>query len=50
MAKKVLKYNEEQFISLLESIVKKVKKEEKLNESREERFSNAKKIIRKNRI
>ncbi|MFN7656263.1 MAG: hypothetical protein ACK5OW_00570 [bacterium] len=33
MAKKVLRYTEEQFITLLENIVKKVKAEETLNES-----------------
>jgi hypothetical protein len=34
MAKKVLRYTEEQFITLLENIVKKVKQEERLNENR----------------
>lgn len=34
MAKKVLRYTEEQFITLLENIVKKVKEEERLNENR----------------
>ena len=34
MAKKVLRYTEEQFITLLENIVKKVKEEEILNENR----------------
>ena len=34
MAKKVLKYTEEEFVTLLENIVKRVKKEERLNESR----------------
>ncbi len=34
MAKKVLRYTEEQFITLLENIVKKVKAEETLNESK----------------
>jgi hypothetical protein len=38
MAKRVLRYTEEQFITLLENIVKKVKSEEKrINESRNER-------------
>ena len=34
MAKKVLRYTEEEFITLLENIVKKVKQEERINESR----------------
>ena len=34
MAKKVLKYTEEEFVTLLENIVKRVKKEERLEESR----------------
>lgn len=34
MAKKVLKYTEEEFVTLLENIVKRVKKEERINESR----------------
>jgi hypothetical protein len=34
MAKKVLRYTEEEFITLLENIVKRVKKEEDLNEAR----------------
>ncbi len=41
MAKKVLKYTEEEFVTLLENIVKRVKKEERLEESR--------KIVRKSR-
>ena len=32
MAKKVLKYSEEEFVTLLENIVNRVKKEEKLTE------------------
>ncbi len=40
MAKKVLKYSEEEFVTLLENIVKRVKKEERLTESRKERTSN----------
>jgi hypothetical protein len=39
MAKKVLRYTEEEFITLLENIVKRVKKEEALNESRKRRMS-----------
>jgi len=39
MAKKVLRYTEEQFVTLLENIVKKVKQQEKINESRERRNS-----------
>jgi hypothetical protein len=35
MSKKVVRYTEEQFISLLENIVKRVKKEEKINHIRE---------------
>ena len=34
MAKKVLKYTEEEFVTLLENIVKRVKKEERIKESR----------------
>jgi hypothetical protein len=49
MAKKVLKYTEEEFVTLLENIVKRVKKEESLNESRRERFSETKNIVRRNR-
>jgi len=49
MAKKVLKYTEEEFVTLLENIVKRVKKEESLNESRRQRFSEAKNIVRRNR-
>ena len=49
MGKKVLKYSETEFINLLESIVKKVKKEEVLKESKKEKLSEAKKIFRKNR-
>ena len=38
MAKRVLRYTEEQFITLLENIVKKVKSEEKrINESKNEK-------------
>jgi len=39
MAKKVLRYTEEQFVTLLENIVKKVKEQERINESREKRNS-----------
>jgi hypothetical protein len=49
MAKKVLKYSEEEFVTLLENIVKRVKKEESLNESRRERYTKSKEIVRKNR-
>jgi hypothetical protein len=34
MAKRVLRYTEEEFVTLLENIVKKVKAEQKINESR----------------
>ena len=34
---KVLRYTEEEFVTLLENIVKRVKKEEALNESRQRR-------------
>jgi hypothetical protein len=37
MAKKVLRYTEKEFITLLENIVKRVKKEEMISESREKR-------------
>jgi len=40
MAKKVLKYSEEEFVTLLENIVKRVKREERLTESRKERSTN----------
>ena len=40
MAKKVLRYTEEEFVTLLENIVKRVKKEEALNEARKRRNSN----------
>jgi hypothetical protein len=39
MAKKVLRYTEEQFVTLLENIVKKVKQQERINESRDRRNS-----------
>lgn len=39
MAKKVLRYTEEEFVTLLENIVKRVKKEEALNESMKRRSS-----------
>jgi hypothetical protein len=35
MSKKVVRYTEEQFISLLENIVKRVKKEERINQIKE---------------
>lgn len=34
---KVLRYTEEEFVTLLENIVKRVKKEEALNEARKQR-------------
>jgi hypothetical protein len=34
MAKKVLRYTEEEFVTLLENIVKRVKKEQMIEESR----------------
>ncbi len=37
MAKKVLKYSEEEFVTLLENIVKRVKKENILEESNNKR-------------
>jgi hypothetical protein len=37
MAKKVLRYTENEFVTLLENIVKRVKKEERLEESRKNR-------------
>jgi len=37
MAKKVLRYTESEFVALLENIVKRVQKEERLNESRTRR-------------
>lgn len=35
--KKVLQYTEDEFVTLLENIVKRVKKEQRLEESRKER-------------
>lgn len=49
MSKKVVKYTEDEFIQLLENIVKRVQKEERLNESRENKLAKAKRIVRKNR-
>lgn len=40
MSKKVLRYTEEEFITLLENIVKRVKKEEMLEEARKNRRAN----------
>jgi hypothetical protein len=40
MAKKVLKYTEEEFVTLLENIVKRVKEEERLQESNTRRPRN----------
>jgi hypothetical protein len=39
MTKKVLRYTEEQFVTLLENIVKKVKQQERINENRDRRNS-----------
>lgn len=41
---KVLRYTEDEFVTLLENIVKRVKKEEALNESR---LSTSKKVMRR---
>jgi hypothetical protein len=49
MAKKVLKYTEEEFIQLLENIVKRVKKEESLNESRQNRTKSNRNINHRTR-
>lgn len=35
--KKVIRYTEEEFVTLLENIVKRVKREERLNENRRRR-------------
>ncbi len=40
MSKKVLRYTEEEFVTLLENIVKRVKKEQMLEEARKERRTN----------
>jgi hypothetical protein len=49
MAKRVLRYNEEEFITLLENIVKKVKAEEqRINESKK-RTSPARRLNESNR-
>jgi hypothetical protein len=49
MGKKVLRYTEEEFITLLENIVKRVKQEETLNESKKEKYDTARNIVRRNR-
>jgi hypothetical protein len=49
MAKKVLKYTENEFVTLLENIVKRVKKEERLEESRKNRVSESRKRNPRNR-
>jgi len=53
MAKKVLKYTEEEFVTLLENIVKRVKKEERLEESRKtekkDRLEESKRRFKKSR-
>lgn len=38
MAKKVLKYSENEFVTLLENIVKRVKREERLEKTKKKRF------------
>lgn len=40
MAKRVLRYTEEEFVTLLENIVKRVKKEQMIEESRKVRGNN----------
>ena len=40
MSKKVLRYTEEEFVTLLENIVKRVKKEQMLEEVRKSRRAN----------
>ena len=48
MAKtRIVRYTEEEFVTLLENIVKRVKKEEALNESRERRQSTQRRTNRK---
>ena len=49
MPKKDLKYTEEEFVTLLENIVKRVKKEERLEESRKNRISENRKRNPRNR-
>lgn len=53
MAKKVLKYTEEEFVTLLENIVKRVKKEERLEESskkeKKDRLTESKRRFRKSK-
>ena len=47
MAKRVLRYTEEEFVTLLENIVKKVKSEQKINESRQIRRESLNKRFKK---
>ena len=48
MAKKrIVRYTEEEFVTLLENIVKRVKKEEAINESRKRRVSKRKQSNRR---
>lgn len=47
MAKKVLKYTEEEFVALLENIVKRVQKEERLNESRQARKKSIRESVKR---
>ena len=49
MAKRVLRYNEEEFITLLENIVKKVKSEEKRLDESKKRSNNTRTINESNR-
>lgn len=50
MAKKVLKYNEEEFITLLENIVNRVKEEKRLTESKEVTRSSSRNLLEKDNI
>lgn len=45
MGKKVLKYSEEEFVTLLENIVKRVKQEETLEESKKVERPNSRRKI-----
>jgi|TARA_R110002020_G_scaffold113236_7_gene260329 hypothetical protein len=49
MAKKVLRYTENEFVTLLENIVKRVKKEERIEESKKNRISENRKRNPRNR-
>tara|TARA_R110000803_G_scaffold22931_1_gene56600 strand:- start:601 stop:756 length:156 start_codon:yes stop_codon:yes gene_type:complete len=46
---KVLRYTEDEFVTLLENIVKRVKKEE-LNESRKTTPKKGRRVVRKKRV